>query len=259
MRSIRYDLHAVSVSMPNEVSLKSNVLATSGDWDAIWIRPSPEETAPPLGESLASGDVVVCVPNMVTPAEIQTLVDAGTREACAEQEKILRRGLPISVLKGKTQLPCTGLSDEVAALCEVILRRAMKFVDSSLPSVGRACVSQKETLTTLYNNGELAFAHREPAINVYSAKGEFAPHRDGQDLTILFPLSIAGVDYVGGGTGFWEGSCGTKPNLPPQVVLKPEPGTAMLFAGHVTHAGMPVIEGLRVVFVSSFSNSRKNA
>ena len=33
----------------------------------------------------------------------------------------------------------------------------------------------------------------------------------------------------------------------------PPAGTALLFGGHVTHAGMPVTAGERAVFVASFS------
>lgn len=41
--------------------------------------------------------------------------------------------------------------------------------------------------------------------------------------------------------------------LPPQHVLKPPAGTAILFGGDVTHAGLPVLEGTRHLFVMSFS------
>ena len=36
-------------------------------------------------------------------------------------------------------------------------------------------------------------------------------------------------------------------------VLAPPAGTALIFGGDVTHAGMPVETGLRSVFVASFS------
>lgn len=37
------------------------------------------------------------------------------------------------------------------------------------------------------------------------------------------------------------------------MILRPEAGTAMLFGGHVTHAGVPVQSGRRAVYVASFS------
>ena len=37
------------------------------------------------------------------------------------------------------------------------------------------------------------------------------------------------------------------------VVLRPPAGTALVFGGHTTHAGMPVVAGTRVCFVASFT------
>ena len=55
------------------------------------------------------------------------------------------------------------------------------------------------------------------------------------------------------GTGFWaQDSLGHRVEAP-AAVLRPAAGTALLFGGHVTHAGMPVTAGERAVFVASFS------
>ena len=43
------------------------------------------------------------------------------------------------------------------------------------------------------------------------------------------------------------------PQTPPDLVLKPEKGAALVFGGDVTHSGMPVEAGYRSVFVCSFS------
>ena len=87
------------------------------------------------------------------------------------------------------------------------------------------------------------------------------PHKDHQALTVLLPMSepIESV-FTGGGTKFW----------PPEAVrngvgvgaddwsavLWPPAGTAMLFGGSVDHAGVPVLTGKRVMFVSSFTKKR---
>ena len=42
-------------------------------------------------------------------------------------------------------------------------------------------------------------------------------------------------------------------------ILKPDRGTAMLFGGCVTHAGVPVETGCRVVFVASFNPEGRTA
>ena len=116
-------------------------------------------------------------------------------------------------------------------------------------------------------SGELEWSEGEPAINVYTASGQFGPHADHLALTVLIPLSCPS-SFAGGGTGFWArehaGSGGgglpfddnkvmAMPDGPPTHVLKPALGTALLFGGDVTHAGMPVESGLRSVFVASFS------
>ena len=75
-------------------------------------------------------------------------------------------------------------------------------------------------------------------------------------------------EFAGGGTGFWAADSGGPP-LPglekseladgqapagaPTVVLKPPLGTALVFGGDLTHAGMDVEAGLRSVLVASFS------
>mmetsp|Transcript_23618 Transcript_23618/g.26933 ORF Transcript_23618/g.26933 Transcript_23618/m.26933 type:complete len:81 (+) Transcript_23618:548-790(+) len=72
-------------------------------------------------------------------------------------------------------------------------------------------------------------------------------------MTILIPLSSNDA-FGGGGTAFWsQDSRGGHRIDPPSIVMKPERGTAMLFVGHVTHAGLPVDWGERQVFVASFS------
>ena len=111
----------------------------------------------------------------------------------------------------------------------------------------------------------------EPAINIYTVGGEFAPHTDEEHLTMLMPLSGG---FEGGGTAFWGVTSHLRPDvgvdglsmeermrahadrtnwLPPRRVLKPPAGTAILFGGDVTHAGLPVLEGTRHLFVMSFS------
>lgn len=62
-------------------------------------------------------------------------------------------------------------------------------------------------------------------------------------------------DFAGGGTGFWGGNrmMDENPEGPPTTVLKPAAGSALIFGGDVTHAGMPVENGYRLVFVCSFS------
>ena len=108
-----------------------------------------------------------------------------------------------------------------------------------------------------------------PCIHLNQVGGEFAPHTDNEHLTMLIPLDSAGA-FEGGGTAFWADSH-DRPResnepplemdakmerstwLPPLHVLKPPAGTAIIFGGSVTHAGLPVTEGTRHLFVVSFT------
>lgn len=71
---------------------------------------------------------------------------------------------------------------------------------------------------------------------------------------ILFDLWLVGT-HNSGGTGFWAGNRAVdeNPGDEPDLILKPSPGSALLFGGDVTHAGMPVSSGVRSVLVCSFS------
>ena len=105
------------------------------------------------------------------------------------------------------------------------------------------------------NVSRLAFAPLEPAMNVYWAGGAFKRHEDKQSLTLLVPLSDG---YEGGGTGFWTREQ-TGASREPAFVLRPSPGTALVWGGQVKHAGIPVISGERWVFVASFSPASEGA
>ena len=53
--------------------------------------------------------------------------------------------------------------------------------------------------------------------------------------------------FRGGGTAFWPRDAHDA------VLLRPRQGSALLFNGHVTHAGRAVAKGIRHTFVASFS------
>ena len=90
-------------------------------------------------------------------------------------------------------------------------------------------------------------------------------------LTFLLPLTCPTRSFSGGGTGFWsaaaeargggrgeadmldDNKANARPDGPPTAILRPPLGTAILFGGDVTHAGMPVEAGTRAVLVASFS------
>ena len=88
--------------------------------------------------------------------------------------------------------------------------------------------------------GEPGPAHRSPLAPRVCSRAHFRP-----------PDSRRAA--AGGGTGFWSQDSRGHRVEAPTAVLRPPAGTAMLFGGHVSHAGMPVKTGERAVFVASFS------
>lgn len=236
------------------------------------------EAPPALGESVAAGEVVLCLPYVVEEEEVQWLLRAAL-EACGEAPPSTgRRRFCVSD-------PEAFLSTEVMLRCEEVLLRVLDSLDDECPSIYSTLFAPGEgwaarqplnargvqpksadgppahlavtcpTLRDLYLAGELEWSEGEPAINVYGAGGQFGCHKDHLALTVLIPLTAPGTDFAGGGTGFWAGNRETSedPQSNPTAVLTPALGTALVFGGDVTHAGMPVQAGLRAVFVASFS------
>ena len=110
------------------------------------------------------------------------------------------------------------------------------------------------SMVELFRNQQLDFSIREPAMNVYRAPfGHFGMHKDGKALTILVPLSDPTVEFEGGGTAFWKERFPKQGTHGPSLILKPDPGSVLLFGGTVSHSGMHIRQGQRVVFVASFS------
>lgn len=263
---------------------QSPLLAVPSSVNEVWlnfreIEGEIEGKAPrALGETVAAGEVVLCLPHVVEEEEVQWLLRAGL-EACGEAPPSTgRRRFCVSD-------PEAFLSTEVMLRCEEVLLRVLDRLDDECPSIYSTLFAPGEgwaarqplnargvqpksadgppahlaetcpTLRDLYLAGELEWSEGEPAINVYGAGGQFGCHKDHLALTVLIPLTAPGTDFAGGGTGFWAGNRETSedPQSNPTAVLAPALGTALVFGGDVTHAGMPVQAGLRAVFVASFS------
>ena len=89
-----------------------------------------------------------------------------------------------------------------------------------------------------------------------TASGGFVAHTDNQSLSVLIPCSDPHVDFGGGGTAFWtreHKEASTVEGVAPHLVVRPPPGTAILFGGDVLHSALEVTSGMRVAFVASFS------
>ena len=245
-----------------------------------WLDPAASRQQRSLGGYLRNGELVVEVPNVASVAELEALLAAGVA-ACDVQRE--RSGTAPADGKNRFSVSdAQAFEAEVVLNCEEVLLRVLDRVDEQMPSVyeelfkpsdewmsrqakpaqGRQLMDSPPdylvetcpTLRDLYMAGELEWSEGEPAINVYTTDGGFGTHKDHMALTMLIPLT-APTAFSGGGTGFWAGNGQTdeSPEGPPTTVLKPALGAALVFGGDVTHAGMPVADGLRSVMVASFS------
>ena len=258
-----------------------------GDPELVWLRPDArDDEARSLGESIGRGDVVLRVPNVADSSELGELLQAGL-DACDQN------AAPKSKNRFSVSDPVAFGHDVVLRCEEILLRildwiddaepsvyealfkpsaewaSRQPLTAQGLPRTVSPSLSLDETcpsLRELYMAGELEWSEGEPAINVYTADGRFGAHKDHMALTVLIPLSSP-ADFTGGGTGFWakgqggipgfeiidENKGAAIPDGPPEKVLRPSLGTALVFGGDLVHAGMPVESGVRSVFVASFS------
>lgn len=230
-----------------------------------------------LGQAIGQGEAVVCLPDVATPDECRALFAAGLA-ACDSRPPASRGRNRFSVSDP------TAFSNDVVMTCDEVLLRVIDYLDERIPSVYETLFLPAEhwavrqplnaqleqptvpppdyladtcpSLRELYMMGELEWSEGEPAINVYESSGYFGAHKDHLALTVLIPLTSPEDDFSGGGTGFWAGNRKVDENpggAEPTTVLKPTAGSALIFGGDVTHAGMAVETGYRSVFVCSFS------
>lgn len=246
-----------------------NVHTTRRAVSTEWIAPQPMQELlcfrpgwPLAASALDAGEAVICVSDVITTSEANHL----ERTAVATAQSQTASGSNSIRMRLATHFA----SDDIA-LCDDILGRMLSFVDAEYPRLVESSFGAGATLSELHAQDALEFSANEPAINVYHAGGGFVPHEDGCALTVLIPLSSpADGSFAGGGTGFWAplarrsatdglGGDDDESELKPSLVLKPARGSAMLFTGDVTHAGMPVEDGSRVVLVASFSRRQSSA
>jgi hypothetical protein len=274
-------------SQPVLVSSPTSISSTPQqhlDWELIRIRitlgKSDDDSISNVDDSESSlvvkpfqeGDSIILLHSIVTKEECRDLVHAARQAAekhCRQRafQNLPDQGLARLRLRIPTQeaaeraattnTPCAeALDRETSAVCEKILSRILQTLDEKLPSLAAHIFGNHDNNLSAESHlreNKVVFASREPAINVYYSGGQFLAHEDGQALTVLIPLTESPQDYTGGGTAFWSSDSRGHRVEPPSLVLKPGAGTAMLFGGHVTHAGVPVQEGERVVLVASLS------
>lgn len=235
-----------------------------------------------LGIRLIKGKSVAEVSNLLSRDEIDYLVESSVKAAADqtinnvsnEQQgpgrKCIR--MPTQPAASRNDVPDAGseflhdpLPLDVSRFVEErILQRTLAYVDEELPDIRETLFGGDcKSLVGLFVDGEqqLTWSTREPAMNVYyPPEGYFGIHKDNQALTILMPLTSPDDDFTGGGTAFWSQSHPNETRHAPSLILAPKAGTALLFGGKVSHKGLAIETGMRIVFVASFSRkSNKSA
>uniref|UniRef100_A0A6S8SVQ4 Fe2OG dioxygenase domain-containing protein n=1 Tax=Chaetoceros debilis TaxID=122233 RepID=A0A6S8SVQ4_9STRA len=268
-RNSSFILSASEKNLMQQALLDSrNLIFTDVMWEEYDIRSDSRNKLQPDDEvsTFLNGDSVLLSSSIISPAECEEISAAARIIANEERSKRLSSGLsdkglvriPIVSAKeraNKIGTPCAASLDEhTDRLLTEIFGRICKLLDKDHPSLITSLFGQ-DSLFELYSCGNLAYSSREPAINVYTKGGKFLPHEDGQKLTILVPLSKC-EDFNGGGTAFWCPNSTSHRINPPSMVIRPVSGSVLLFVGSITHAGVVVEEGERVLFVASFSVKR---
>ncbi|KAL3929967.1 MAG: hypothetical protein SGBAC_011978 [Bacillariaceae sp.] len=277
-------ISSTSIARAHRFSMQIEELLIKNGRPITKLEPRNALTKFSMGERIKGGRTFLRLSNLVSAEECQLLAAssvAAARDwklqkygAAANNEMIhLEQGSEAKVFvrlltqatADREETPEDALPKEVSELVDQLLKRALSYLDTE------ACPSLKKTLfgegiidntdegnsismAQLFRDQHLEYSIREPAINVYEAPhGHFAMHKDHHALSILIPLSDPATDFGGGGTAFWSQSHPMEGMDSPSIILKPKPGTALLWGGRVSHKGMTISSGTRVVMVASFS------
>lgn len=237
--------------------------ASSARCDEVFLNANEAERQLNATEAFNRGDSLLTIHHLATPAECALLLTEA--EAAVEVRRQVRsRNGVFACRQPRYRMPVTNFlrcDTEGRALCDALLRRALVLASEVLPGLAteRLGEAAEASLAGIIGNPALQFSEGEPAINVYYAGGEFAPHQDKQRLTVLVALSDAASGaFTGGGTAFWSEDDGAQARAPsstpppPTLTVHAPAGTATLFCGEVTHGALPVDAGQRAVFVASF-------
>jgi len=252
---------------PNKTELNYSSALEEDCWKEALIDPKVSHDRLSSGEKIRTGESVFLLSDFTSEEECAELASACSKAAGSHRKLVVKPGsgspdlvrlptLSAAARAVKRNTPCAkALPEDLDKECNRLLLKISARVDQQMESIGRSLFSGC-SLHRLYLEDALGFASREPAVNVYTSGGHFLPHEDGHSLTVLVPLSRPDHDFTGGGTAFWPQDSRGPRVVPPTLVLRPKAGTAMLFGGSVTHSGVAVETGERVVLVASFSPGR---
>jgi hypothetical protein len=251
--------------------------ASGPGWTEVYIDQAKASCTRSTADAVVAGYSLLLLHGLANPAECELLCTEASAYASLQSRQTSQALVRLPIVQM--------LSADAQALCDQVLIRGISRLREQLPRLlpvlfgdrggigaelwsgtpndGPAVdASTAAPPPTITRDPLLRFVPGEPACNVYSAGGQFKLHEDQQALTVLVVLSCQDA-FKGGGTAFWSSEDRPPPISPgvlvrtaagpPTLVVKPPQGTAIIFGGDVTHAGQPVLDGERTVFVASFS------
>lgn len=159
---------------------------------------------PSVIDAVAAGHSVLLLPQVATALECEALVCSAT-EAARTWSGEAAAGTQVADDGARLRFQADTLDVATATTCRELLRRVLHTVDRDLAQlVVRLFGDAAGTLLDVHSADRFVYGGGEPALNVYRAGGQFAPHKDMQTLTVLLPLSVPDDDFGGGGTEFWS-------------------------------------------------------
>jgi hypothetical protein len=190
------------------------------------------------------------MPGLLTEAECESIVlDTG---------RILRENGKRGV-KTENWASFSSFTPECQEIIDRLLRQhVLTFIESRLPEVAERLFRRNSQSNAASSPASvptgmpMSFYWDEPVAIKYIAGNRLAPHEDMRELTIVIPLNpMESFPLVGGGTRFWL--AGTTPDGENGVLVKPPPGSGIIFNGDITHSGNSVYEGTRYVLMTSIN------
>ncbi len=175
------------------------------DEDDLWLDTSDDKEES-LGQSIGQGNVVLCLPEIASINECDTLFQAAAAQ-------------PTSRGRSRFSVADPSIFDaSIVFTAEEVLLRVLDYLDDTIPSIyswlfdplqddwalrqpWNAALEQPtvapdpflaetcSNLRELYMQGALEWSEGEPAINIYQGGGYFGAHKDHLALTVLIPLT----------------------------------------------------------------------
>ena len=139
------------------------------------------QTAETAHERFAQGRSLYCFRNVASAAECHLLLQDASRVAAQQNAMSVtdpaRALWSIPEVPGRMRLPIDKAVDKKSrALCDCILMRAIDQLRCVRPLLLPTLFGTSlDSASTLIDNPQLTFSPREPAINIYTARGRFKP------------------------------------------------------------------------------------